>query len=131
MADFLDVSLTAVDRHIWRGNARMVVAKTPEGEIGILPGHQPVLSILVDGLFRIETETGEKLLGAAHGGFFSVNKNEVKILAETAELSSEIDVERVQLALDRIMEDGVIDDAEKDAESRARVRLKAVMGGGR
>ena len=40
----LNVSVVAVDRKIWVGSAKSIVAKTPEGEIGILPGHEPVLS---------------------------------------------------------------------------------------
>lgn len=123
----LKVSLVAMDREIWVGPARMVVATTPEGEIGILPGHEPVLALLVDGAVRIETIGGEKIGAAVHGGFFSVANNEVAILAESAELDSEIDVERAQRALDRILADGTVDKREKAAELRARTRLKAAM----
>jgi len=123
----LKVSLVAMDREIWVGPARMVVATTPEGEIGILPGHEPVLALLVDGAVRIETIEGEKVGAAVHGGFFSVANNEVAILAETAELDHEIDVERAQRALDRILADGTVDRREKAAELRARTRLKAAM----
>jgi F-type H+-transporting ATPase subunit epsilon len=123
----LKVSLVAMDREIWVGQARMVVATTPEGEIGILPGHEPVLALLVDGAVRIETVDGEKIGAAVHGGFFSVAHDEVAILAETAELDSEIDVQRAQAALDRIMADGTVDKREKAAELRARTRLKAAM----
>ena len=56
----LKVSLVAMDRQIWVGEARMVVATTPEGEIGILPGHEPVLALLVDGPVRIETHRGRE-----------------------------------------------------------------------
>lgn len=124
----LKVSLVAMDREIWVGPARMVVATTPEGEIGILPGHEPVLALLVDGAVRIETTDGQKVGAAVHGGFFSVANNEVAILAETAELDHEIDVERAQRALDRILADGTVDKREKAAELRARTRLKAALG---
>ncbi len=123
----LNVSLVAMDREIWVGKARMVVATTPEGEIGILPGHEPILALLVNGAVRIETVDGEKVGAAVHGGFFSVANNDVAILAETAELDSEIDVERAQRALDRILADGTVDKREKAAELRARTRLKAAM----
>ncbi len=123
----LQVSLVAMDREIWVGPARMVVATTPEGEIGILPGHEPVLALLIDGPVRIETSDGERIGAAVHGGFFSVANNEVAILAETAELDTEIDVERAQAALDRILADGSVDRSEKAAEIRARSRLKAAM----
>jgi len=62
-----------------------------------------------------------------HGGFLSVHDNLVSILAETAELDSEIDVQRAQAALDRILADGQVVKGEKDAELRARSRLKAAM----
>jgi F-type H+-transporting ATPase subunit epsilon len=123
----LNVSLVAMDREIWVGKARMVVATTPEGEIGILPGHEPILALLVNGAVRIETVDGQKIGAAVHGGFFSVANNDVAILAETAELDSEIDVERAQRALDRILADGTVDRREKAAELRARTRLKAAM----
>lgn len=124
----LDVSLVAMDREVWVGQAKIVVATTPEGEIGIMAGHEPVLALLTDGMVRIETPSGDRIRAAVHGGFFSVANDTVAILAETAELGSEIDVERAQRALDRIMADGSVDRGEKAAELRARTRLKAAMG---
>jgi F-type H+-transporting ATPase subunit epsilon len=124
----LEVSLVAMDRPVWQGRARLVVATTPEGEIGILPGHEPVLALLTDGAVRIETVDGERVGAAVHEGFFSVAEDKVAILAETAELDTEIDVARAQRALDRITADGTVDRREKAAELRARTRLKAAMG---
>ncbi len=59
MADsgILEVAVVSAERLLWQGEAKSVVAKTPEGEIGILPGHEPVLSLLVESPLRIE-ETG-------------------------------------------------------------------------
>jgi len=127
----LDVSLVAMDREVWVGRATMVVATTPEGEIGILPGHEPVLALLVDGAVRIESADGSRVAAAVHGGFFSVANDTVAILAEAAELGREIDVERAQRALDRILADGTVDRGEKAAELRARARLKAAMSVGK
>ena len=123
----LDVSLVAMDRPVWSGPATLVVAITPEGEIGIMPGHEPVLALLIDGPVRIETPDRSRVGAVVHGGFFSVGGNKVKILAETAELDTEIDVERAQRALDRILADGTVDRGEKAAERRARSRLRAAM----
>jgi len=97
----LNVSVVAVDRSIWVGSAKSIVAKTPEGEIGILPGHEPVLSLLVNGVVRIEPTEGAKVAVAVHGGFVAMDSDNVRILAEIAELSSDIDVDRAQKALDR------------------------------
>ena len=123
----LDVALVAMDRPVWSGKARMVVATTPEGEIGILPGHEPVLALLIDGNVRIQQLDGQWVGAAVHEGFFSVAYNRVAMLAETAELDTEIDVERAQRALDRILADGSVDRREKAAELRARTRLKAAI----
>lgn len=124
----LEVSLVAMDGEVWVGKAKLVVATTPEGEIGIMPGHEPVLALLVDGAVRIETPDGDRVGAAVHGGFFSVAHDTVAILAETAELDTEIDVERARRALDRILADGSVDRGEKAAELRARTRLKAALG---
>ena len=119
----LQVAVVAVDHKVWSGPAKSVVAKTPEGEIGILPGHEPVLSLLVNGVVRIETSDGQKVPVAVHGGFFSVDSNEVKVLAEIAELGADIDVTRAQAALDRAS--GSESPEKLAAYRRAEVRLKA------
>ena len=77
----LNVSLVAVDRKIWSGTATMVVAKTLEGEIGILPRHEPVLALLANSPVRITTSEGKVIQAAVHGGFFSVDSDNVAILA--------------------------------------------------
>jgi F-type H+-transporting ATPase subunit epsilon len=123
----LQVSVVAMDRPVWNGPARYVAATTVEGDIGILPGHEPVLALLVDGIVRIQTAESQTVQAVVHEGFFSVTNNKVSILAETAELDTEIDVERAQRALDRILADGTVDRREKAAEQRARSRLKAAM----
>ncbi len=124
----LNVKLVAMDRPVWSGEASIVVVVTPEGELGIMSGHEPVLAILVDGLVRVRTTDDEVVSAVAHGGFFSVANDEVRILAETAELAAEIDVERARRALERIMADGSVDRKEQAAQQRARSRLKAALG---
>ena len=121
----LQVELVAVERTIWSGEASMVIARTTEGEIGLLPGHAPLLGQLADGgVVTIRTTEGEDLVVAAHGGFVSVTERGVSILAETAEISGEIDVERAREALRRAESDG--DDPEAQAAvRRAQSRLRA------
>ena len=123
----LNVSLVAVDRKIWSGTASLVVAKTLEGEIGILPQHEPVLALLADSPVRITTTDGRVILAAVHGGFFSVDSDDVSILAESAELSGEIDVDRAQLALERAKAAGADSTDEVAAISRAETRLKVAI----
>ena len=121
----LQVELVAVERIIWSGEASMVIARTTEGEIGVLPSHAPLLGELAPGgVVTIRTTEGEDLVVAAHGGFLSVTPRGVSILAETAEISSEIDVERAREALRRAEGNG--DDPEAVAAARrAQSRLRA------
>ena len=123
----LNVSLVAVDRKIWSGTATMVVAKTLEGEIGILPQHEPVLALLADSPVRITTTDGRVISAAVHGGFFSVDSDNVAILAETAELGGEIDVDRAREALDRAKAAGADTPDELAAIQRAETRLKVAL----
>jgi F-type H+-transporting ATPase subunit epsilon len=121
----LNVSVVAVDRKIWVGAAKSIVAKTTEGEIGIMPGHEPMLSLLVDGLVRIEPVDGDKVVVAVHGGFAAMDSDNVRILAETAELASDIDLPRAQAALARAKAAGVDSPEALAAAHRAETRVKA------
>ena len=58
----LNVSLVSAEAEIWSGQASLVVAKTVEGEIGIMAGHEPVLAILAQGEVRITGVDGGKVL---------------------------------------------------------------------
>ncbi|TFV80252.1 F0F1 ATP synthase subunit epsilon [Blastococcus sp. CT_GayMR20] len=121
----LQVELVAVERKIWSGEASMVIARTTEGELGVLPGHAPLLGQLAEGgVVTIRTDSGEDVVVAAHGGFLSVTERGVSILAETAEISTEIDVERAREALRRA--EGAGDEpGALDAARRAQSRLRA------
>jgi F-type H+-transporting ATPase subunit epsilon len=121
----LNVSVVAVDRKIWVGAAKSIVAKTTEGEIGIMPGHEPMLSLLVDGLVRIEPVDGERVVVAVHGGFAAMDSDNVRILAETAELATDIDVDRAKKALDRALAAGEDSPEALAAAHRAETRMKA------
>ncbi len=121
----LQVELVAVEKTIWSGEASMVIARTTEGEIGVLPSHAPLLGELAPGgVVTIRTTEGEDVVAAAHGGFVSVTAQGVSILAETAEIASDIDVERAREALRRAEQAG--DDPEALAAARrAQSRLRA------
>lgn len=82
----LQVTVVAAEHAVWSGEARRVVAKTTEGEIGILPGHEPVLGIVAGGQVRIVTADGEHLTAKADGGFLSVENDRVTVVADQAEL---------------------------------------------
>jgi F-type H+-transporting ATPase subunit epsilon len=82
----LRVELVAADQAVWTGEAKMVVAKTVEGEIGLLPGHEPMLAILGAGEVRITLEDGNVIKANAEDGFLSVENNVVTVVARNAAL---------------------------------------------
>ncbi|MFV2083765.1 F0F1 ATP synthase subunit epsilon [Micromonospora sp. LOL_021] len=85
MAKQLHVELVAVEEMVWSGEAEMVIARTTEGELGVLPGHAPMLGQLAEpGQVRITLPGREQLAYDVAGGFLSVTTNGVTILAEEA-----------------------------------------------
>jgi F-type H+-transporting ATPase subunit epsilon len=82
----LSVSVVAADHEVWSGEASMVVARTVEGQIGILPGHEPLLAILAEGEVRVTLNGGESIAAQADDGFLSVENNTVTVVARRAEL---------------------------------------------
>jgi F-type H+-transporting ATPase subunit epsilon len=82
----MSVAIVSPESAVWSGEADMVVARTLDGEIGVLPGHVPLLGVLAeDQVVRIHTGSGE-VEAHVNGGFLSVTATGVSILAETAEL---------------------------------------------
>jgi F-type H+-transporting ATPase subunit epsilon len=98
----LNVALVAPEGEVWTGKARQVIAKTLDGDIGILAGHTPVLGILAEGsLVRIFPEDGSAEVAAAiGGGFLSVADDQVSVLARQALLAHDVDRASAQTALD-------------------------------
>lgn len=88
----LTAQLVSVDRMLWSGQASIVTAQTTEGEIGILPGHEPLLGQLKDnGVVTIRPVDGERIVAAVQGGFLAVQGERVTILADYAIFASEVD----------------------------------------
>jgi F-type H+-transporting ATPase subunit epsilon len=86
VANQLHVELVAVERKVWSGDARMLIARTTEGELGVLPGHAPLLGQLAEpGTVRIQREGAGELAYTVNGGFLSVTEHGVTVLAETCE----------------------------------------------
>lgn len=120
----MNVELVAPDRMVWSGEAEMVIARTTDGDIGILPGHEPTLGVLVPSPVRIRRDGQDELVAAVHGGFLSVTRDSVSVLAEVVELAEDIDTSRARQALDRAR--GSDDEEAKAAERRAAARLRTV-----
>jgi F-type H+-transporting ATPase subunit epsilon len=126
MAGVLHVELVAADRLVWSGEATMVIARTTEGDVGILPNHAPMLSVVIEGVVDIQTDEGETWVAAVDAGFLSVANNRVSVLAERAEMSHEIDLEKARHDLERAKAAGENDDAAAEAYRRAAARIRAV-----
>ena len=126
--DLLQVELVAADRLVWSGEAKMVIARTTEGDVGILPNHAPMLSLMVDGVVDVQTAEGETWVAAVDAGFLSVANNRISILSEHAEMSHEIDLEKARADLERAKTAGEYEtEAEaEDAVRRAEARIRAV-----
>ena len=108
----LRVELVVPEGEIWSGRAEMVIAKTLDGDIGVLTGHTPVLGILAEGsLVRIMPEAspdaaaaGDEVVAAVNGGFFSVADDRVSVLAREAQLGGEVDTGAARAALDEAVQ---------------------------
>jgi F-type H+-transporting ATPase subunit epsilon len=86
VATQMHVELVAVEEEVWSGEAEALFARTTEGELGILPGHAPLLGQLAEpGEVRIKIADGDELTYAVNGGFLSVTNDGVTVLAETCE----------------------------------------------
>ncbi|MFC4377673.1 F0F1 ATP synthase subunit epsilon [Nocardia halotolerans] len=116
----MTVDLVAVERKLWSGQASFVSAQTTEGQIGIMAGHEPLLGQLVEGgTVTIVTTDGERIVAAVHGGFFSVTADTVRVLAESADLAAEVDVEAAR----KMLAEGGADEAQLRA---AQGQVRAV-----
>jgi F-type H+-transporting ATPase subunit epsilon len=122
----LRVELVAADRLVWSGEATMVIARTTEGDLGVLPGHAPLLSVIIEGVVDVTTTEGETWVAAVDAGFLSVAHDRVSILSERAEMSHEIDLEKARHEIERAKAAGENDDEAVVAARRAEARIRAV-----
>jgi F-type H+-transporting ATPase subunit epsilon len=135
----LHVEVVVADRELWAGDAGMVIAKTLDGDIGLLTGHPPVLGILAEGsVVRILDPVGDaseavvaaargEITAAVSGGFLALSDDRVSILAVDAELGAEVDkgVARSELE-SALSEAGSPSAAEEPTEAKyARAQLRA------
>ena len=95
------VNIVTPDGPVYDGEITMVIAKTTSGEIGVLPGHIPMVAPLAVGAVKLKKEGGQTELVAVSGGFIEVRPDNISILAPSAEVASSIDLARAQEALKR------------------------------
>jgi F-type H+-transporting ATPase subunit epsilon len=135
----LHVEVVVADRELWAGDAGMVIAKTLDGDIGLLAGHPPVLGILAEGsVVRILDPAGDtsaatvaaaggEITAAVSGGFLSISDDRVSILAVEAQLGAEVDKSTARSDLESALTGaGSPSPAEEPTEARyARAQLRA------
>ena len=101
------VQLVEPEGEIWSGSAEMVIARTLDGEIGLLTNHAPIIGILYEGsLVQIRPDGGNEadVFAAVTGGFLSMADNRVSILARQGQLGRDVDTAAAQAALDQALE---------------------------
>ncbi len=130
----LHVEFVVPEGQVWAGTAQRVIAKTLDGDIGVLTGHSPVLGILAEGsLVRIVPEddqtaaTGDEVLAAIGGGFLAVAEDRVSILARQAELGRDVDSAEARAALDAALQEAEATGANRGGTEPAAVRYARAL----
>jgi F-type H+-transporting ATPase subunit epsilon len=100
----MHVEVVSAEKSLLSGEATELYARALDGEIGILPGHQPALIALDIGPVKVNFDDGSSERVAVHNGFLFVGRDKVIVLADTAELASEIDRARAEAKLRRLEE---------------------------
>ncbi|HEY6683917.1 MAG TPA: F0F1 ATP synthase subunit epsilon [Propionibacteriaceae bacterium] len=132
MAEPMQVEVVSADRVVWSGRSSNIIAKTVEGEIGILPGHEPVLGVLVPSAVVIFCDEGTptREIVAVDGGFISVSQGRVSILSEYARMADEVTVAEAEKELaeaQRVLDTGDGSDEDRKHFLRATAQLRAAQ----
>ena len=126
MADHLELEVVTPERRVLEESVNSVTVPGRGGELGILPGHAPLISELQTGVLTY-TEEGSTFQLHVSGGFVEVNDDRVAVLAEIAERPEEIDAARARLAREHVEKQlSSWSGAEEDFE-KARAKLERSM----
>jgi F-type H+-transporting ATPase subunit epsilon len=132
----VNVTIVSAEREVWRGDADLVTARSPEGEFGIMRGHIPFLAALVPGLITVSAGSERKtflatggFLEASAGGFLEASGQDyhVIVLADDAEEVGEISFEETTRRLEEIRRSQAEDRTQNVAEAGVRASV-AKMG---
>lgn len=131
MALTFKLEILTPERTFYSDNVEMIIVTTPQGDIGILAGHMPLVAAVAVGRGRIKKENGEWVEAVLTEGFMEVKPDKVIIIADTAEWPHEIDANRAEAARMRAEERLALRKSEEEytrsqaALARAMARLKA------
>ncbi|OZI13432.1 F0F1 ATP synthase subunit epsilon [Bacillaceae bacterium SAOS 7] len=120
------VSIVTPDGPAYESDVEMVSAKAQSGELGILPGHIPMVAPLQIGAVRLNKGAGKPDLVAISGGFLEVRPDQVTILAQAAELAENIDIARAKEA--KMRAERLLSDKKENIDfKRAELALKRAI----
>jgi F-type H+-transporting ATPase subunit epsilon len=130
----IKVEIVTQERSVYEGDADSINLPGSEGRLGILPNHSPLLTTLAYGEVIVRKD-GQENYYAVGGGFAEIQPEKVIVLADSAERSDEIDLERARQArarAEKMMEEGVPDDPERYAQiqaslQRAQIRINVAQ----
>ena len=127
MATF-PLELVTPEKVMFAEEVQAIRAPGTDGSFGVMARHAPMLTELTTGLIKVTRANGLEAFIATSGGFLQVSREKVIILADSAELSEEIDVERAKATADRIRKllevEGVDAEAARAELERAQNRIR-------
>lgn len=88
MATPFQVDVVSPEAKVWSGEATFLIARTPEGEIGVMAGHEPVMGALETGAVVVTGVDGSTTTIGVHGGFLQILDNQVTLLTDRATVAS-------------------------------------------
>lgn len=121
------IRIVTPKREMYNGEADMVIFRTVNGDVGVMHGHIPLITVLGYGMLRIIDNNETVKTASMFGGFVEVDNEGVSILADTSEWADEIDVQRAEEAKSRAEQrlgGTKIDDFD---EKRAELALKRAI----
>ena len=98
MARPFSVDVVSPEGTLWSGDAEFLVARTTEGEIGILAGHEPLMAALAAGAVLIDHDGDQRTTIAVHGGFMQVVENRITLLTDRARITAGDRAEAIEQA---------------------------------
>jgi F-type H+-transporting ATPase subunit epsilon len=133
----LHLQIVTPQKRAFEGDVDEVIVPGSEGELGILPHHAPLVSLLGQGILRLK-QGGQEQEFAIFGGFLQVRPDRVVVLAETADLGSDVDLERAERArreAEKMLQGGLAEEVDlaraRAALQRALIRIRIAERGHR
>ena len=122
MAMTIHVDVVSAEEMIFSGLAQFVVLPGEAGELGIMPGHMPLMTRIKPGAVRVQTQEGKEELIFVAGGLLEVQPNLVTVLADTAIRGADLDQAKA-LEAKKLAEEAMVNRGSEMDYARAQVEL--------